>query len=139
MKKTWWLILIFVLAGLLAVGCSSDDDDGTDGDEDGDTPVEDGDEAQEDGDDGGGEPQSCSSEAVRNFGGMMKASCDTKVGVCETAVVDGEAWFPCVDDPDCCCDPEDSFAEDIYGCEFDSCVDDGFCDPLCNAGVDPDC
>ena len=26
-----------------------------------------------------------------------------------------------------------------YGCEFDACLGDGFCDPVCGVAPDPDC
>jgi len=75
------------------------------------------------------------------FGGKMREGCDTVAGVCETAVSLGAyEFYPCVNDPDCCCIGTEPEFEDIYACEFDSCMEDGFCDAFCPDGwPDPDC
>ena len=135
MKRKNFFILFLLLAclSLMLSACSSDDSS-TDGDDpaDGDDPMD-------------GDRQQCSADGGDEFGGMIKAECDKVVGVCENAVsVPPWEYYPCVDDPDCCCDSDNAFAEmpDVYPCEFASCVDDGYCDEGCPSSdefKDPDC
>ncbi len=164
MKKSLFLLIcvLFALNAFLLLGCGDDDDDTTtDGDTaDGDTAdgdmTTDGDTADgdmttdgdtttdgdmtTDGDEGDAVTCDPNFDGSTGFGGKMKADCDTKVGVCENAVTVGtDEYYPCVDDPDCCCASDTPMMDDIYACEFDSCVDDGYCDDSCPAGIDPDC
>lgn len=111
------------------------------GDNNDDNNDDGGDDKNDDG--GDATPQECTEDGELGFGGKIKEGCDTKVGVCETAEMVGpQEWYPCVSDPDCCCDESVAFVEgEIFGCEFDSCGEDGYCDPLCE-GIewpDPDC
>lgn len=132
MKRNNFFILLLLPACLSLIISACGGEDGNDSSADGDDPAD-------------GDRQQCSADGGDEFGGMIKAECDKVVGVCENAVsIPPWEYYPCVDDPDCCCDSENTFPEmpDIYPCEFDSCVDDGYCDEGCpnsDEFKDPDC
>ncbi len=155
--------LLFVLmlsAVIVFAGCGDDDDPSSDGDNadgddpdgddpdgddpDGDDP--DGDDPDGDDPDGddpdGDDPLVCDDDlSDGGFGGMAAAGCDTVQGICENAVTVGNnEWYPCTDDPDCCCydEPFDG-VDDVYPCQYDSCTQDGYCDENCGVVDDPDC
>ena len=162
MKTKWWMMLALVAILALAVGCGDDDDDEPQGDNDQAVGDEDaaadqeavaGDEdelaettLEEEAEDEG-EPLQCSDPLITDSSlyGVMETGCDTMVGVCENALTDGDAYFPCVDDPDCCCNPDGTTMDNVvdgvtgYPCENDSCTEDGYCDSTCPDGVDLDC
>ena len=164
MKTKWWMMMLVLFSVLaLAVGCGDDDDDEPGGDTDqvvsdedntsgGDEDVTAGDEdevteeATEEEAEEQGEPLQCSDPLITDSSlyGVKETDCDTIVGVCENALTDGAAFFPCVDDPDCCCNP-DGTSIDLgdgltgYPCENDSCTQDGYCDSTCPDGEDADC
>ena len=90
----------------------------------------------------------CTNGATLSIGGKNNAlagSCDNHVGICESAddrsATAVQEWYPCVEDPDCCCDTNVELdpVGRVYGCENDSCIDDNYCDALCPQGQDPDC
>jgi len=112
------LICVFALAGLSACGDDSDD-----------------------GDDNNGQHKTCPSTIADNFMGKKLASCDKKAGVCENAESPNNVeYYPCVDDPDCCCDGSaPAIGADLYKCHYDSCTSDGYCDSQCSPAPDPDC
>ncbi len=119
------LFILLLSAVIVFAGCGGDDDESSDGDEV-----------------NGGEPLVCDDDlSDGGFGGMTKAGCDTVQGACENAVTVGNnEWYPCTDDPDCCCydEPFDG-VDDVYPCQYDSCTQDGYCDENCGDVEDPDC
>ncbi len=160
MKTKWWMMLALLAILALAVGCGDDDDNEPQGDTDQVAGDEDAAADQEavagDEDElaettpeeeAEGEPLQCSDPLITDSSlyGVMETGCDTMVGVCENALTDGDAYFPCVDDPDCCCNPDGTTMDNVvdgvtgYPCENDSCTEDGYCDSTCPDGVDLDC
>ena len=133
MRRPFAALLSLLLMGWL-VGCGEDGSTENEGDNGGNG--------------GGGTQLECTDGATLTYGGKdnaLSGSCDNHVGVCESAddrsASAVQEWYPCVDDPDCCCDTETVFdpVDGVYGCENDSCIDDGYCDSLGPQGQDPDC